>query len=220
MHGRTDGDFWSDAAAILQLGVDVNGAAVAQTLKAHDGITGTDIAGANLTLAGGRGTGAGAVSSLILSTPAVLTTGTTAQTNYARLTLTEGTATFTPRSNGQAEVIGAATELLTCASGATCDTSASLIPAGSMVIGVTVRVTTAVTGATSWSVGTAADADAWGAGKAVTLGTTNSIADFTVTAPAYYTTATKVRFTAAGSDFTAGVFRVTVHYVSLTAATS
>jgi hypothetical protein len=69
-----------EAAATLQLGVDVNGAAVAQTIKAHDGITGTDIAGANLTLAGGRGTGAGANGLVKIQTSLPGATGTTAQT--------------------------------------------------------------------------------------------------------------------------------------------
>lgn len=77
-----------DAAATLQLGADVNGSAVAQTIKAHDGITGTDIAGANLTIAGGRGTGAGAVGNVILSTSTLLGSGTTAQSLTARLTIT------------------------------------------------------------------------------------------------------------------------------------
>jgi len=70
----------NEAAAILQMGRDVNGAAVNQTFKAHDGITGTDIAGANLTLAGGRGTGIGASGNVILQTAPALATGTTAQT--------------------------------------------------------------------------------------------------------------------------------------------
>lgn len=69
-----------EAAATLQMGVDVNGAAVAQLLKAHDGITGTDIAGANFTLAGGRGTGSGAGGNRIDQTSRELATGTTAQT--------------------------------------------------------------------------------------------------------------------------------------------
>lgn len=68
-----------EAAAVMQIGQDVNGAAVAQTLKAHDGITGTDIAGANFTLAGGRGTGIGASGNLILQTSPALATGTSAQ---------------------------------------------------------------------------------------------------------------------------------------------
>jgi len=83
-----------EAAATLKMGTDVNGAPVTQTFKAHDGITGTDVVGANLILASGRGTGAGAVSSLIFQTPTVLTTGTTAQSLATRLTLTETLATF------------------------------------------------------------------------------------------------------------------------------
>jgi len=83
------------AAATLQMGTDINGAAVAQTLRACNGITGTDKAGANFTIQSGTGTGAGAVSSLIFKTPAVLGTGTTAQTATTRLTLVEGSATFT-----------------------------------------------------------------------------------------------------------------------------
>ena len=92
---------WSDlflgreAAAILQMGNDVNGAAVAQTFKAHDGITGTDVAGANLTLAGGRGTGAGAVGNLLFATSTLLGSGTTAQTLTTRVTITGTTITTT-----------------------------------------------------------------------------------------------------------------------------
>lgn len=75
----TDLRLTREAAAILQMGVDVNGAAVAQTLKAHDGITGTDIAGANFTLAAGRGTGAGTAGNLRIQTAIPVSTGTTAQ---------------------------------------------------------------------------------------------------------------------------------------------
>lgn len=74
-------------AAILQLGSDVNGAAVSQTFQAANGITGTDKTGGNFTFASGKGTGAGAVSSLIFQTPTVLTTGTTAQSLATRLTI-------------------------------------------------------------------------------------------------------------------------------------
>jgi hypothetical protein len=83
------------AAADLQFGLDVNGAAVSQTLRAPSGITGTDKTGGNFTVASGKGTGAGAVSSIIFQTPTVLTTGTTAQTLATRLTLTETLSTFT-----------------------------------------------------------------------------------------------------------------------------
>ena len=79
-----------EAAATLQMGLDVNGAPVHQAFKAHDGITGTDIAGANLTIAGGRGTGSGAPGQVILSVATELATGTTAQTLAAILTLSGG----------------------------------------------------------------------------------------------------------------------------------
>ena len=78
--GTIDTRLMRDAAATVQLGADVNGAAVAQTLKAHDGITGTDVNGANLTTAGGRGTGAGLGGNLRFQTSPSLATGTTAQT--------------------------------------------------------------------------------------------------------------------------------------------
>ena len=67
-------------AASLQMGTDVNGAAVAQIFSAHKGITGTDIAGASLTLAPGTGTGAAVSGSLILNRDLVGATGTTSQT--------------------------------------------------------------------------------------------------------------------------------------------
>src|SRR5204863_4265380 len=57
------------AAATMQLGADLNGAAIRQTLQACNGITGTDKTGGNLTIAPGKGTGAGAVRSLILQNP-------------------------------------------------------------------------------------------------------------------------------------------------------
>lgn len=69
-----------EAAATLQMGQDVNGAAVAQTLKAHDGITGTDIAGASLTAAPGKGTGGAVSGSFIAMRNLVGATGTTPQT--------------------------------------------------------------------------------------------------------------------------------------------
>ena len=67
--------------------------------------------------------------------------------------------------------------------------------------------------------GDGTDADRWGTGIAVTAGTTTTGANFTVTTPFHYAAATSVVITGAGGDFTAGVVRVTVHYVSLTAPT-
>ena len=89
------------AAATLELGEDVNGAPVQQTLKAHDGITGTDVAGANLRLQAGAGTGVGTPGNLVLMTTSRgSTSGTSAQNQRIReilfgsyTDLVDGTAT-------------------------------------------------------------------------------------------------------------------------------
>lgn len=73
-----------EAAATVQMGTDVNGAAIAQTFKTCDGITGTDIAGCNHTEAAGRGTGIGAPGDYDIQTGKDLATGTTAQTLFDR----------------------------------------------------------------------------------------------------------------------------------------
>lgn len=91
-------------AATLQMGLDVNGAAVHQTFKAHDGITGTDIAGANFTVAGGRGTGAGAGGNVLIQAAPALGTGTTAQT-LADRDLTVGKAKTLTDAGGAESVV-------------------------------------------------------------------------------------------------------------------
>lgn len=84
------------AGAVLQLGDDINGAAISQTIQAANGITGTDKTGGSLTLRSGAGTGAGAVSSYIIQTPTLGLTGTAPQTQATRLTITQTSATFVP----------------------------------------------------------------------------------------------------------------------------
>jgi hypothetical protein len=59
---------------------------VAVTINGCGGV-GTDIAGANLRIAGGKGTGAGAPGKVVLQAPAVGTTGTTLQTLVDVLTI-------------------------------------------------------------------------------------------------------------------------------------
>jgi len=73
-----------EAAGKFQLGTDLNGAAIAQTVKSCDGITGTDVAGCDHIEAGGRGTGAGAPGDYDIQTAKDLATGTTAQTLFDR----------------------------------------------------------------------------------------------------------------------------------------
>lgn len=122
-------------------------------------------------------------------------------------------------ANGQAQTLRQATALVSTPSGATV-TATDLIPAGSVVLGVTVRVTTLMTGATAFDVGDGSDADRWGDDIAVAAGTTTTNANTTITAVPIYAAATSVVLTAVTSDFTAGAVRITVHYLSLTAPTS
>ena len=99
-------------------------------------------------------------------------------------------------------------------------TATNLIPAGCFLIGVTVRVTTLITGATSFTIGDGSDADRWGTGIAVAAGTTTTIADFTAAGYGQFLTSNSVVLTAAGSNFVTGAVRVTAHYLDLTPATS
>lgn len=125
-------------------------------------------------------------------------------------------------ANGQGLGIKSATALLSAMSGATV-TSTNLIPAGSTVLGVTIRVTTLITsgdGGTTLTIGDGTDVDAWGTGIAFAANTTTTGTAFTVTTPAHYAAATSVVLTCTGGTFSAGAVRVTVHYLDYTAATS
>lgn len=88
-NATTTVDTWlyRGAQATIQMGANVNGAAIAQAFGSASGITGTDKTGANFTLFSGPGTGAGVVSSLIFQTPTVLGSGTAAQSLATRLTI-------------------------------------------------------------------------------------------------------------------------------------
>ena len=76
-----------ESAAVIQLGLDVNGDAVDQTIKSADGITGTNRNGGDLILASGNSTGNGS-SSVIFKAPVLGGGGTTARTavEIARIT--------------------------------------------------------------------------------------------------------------------------------------
>jgi hypothetical protein len=103
------GIFTSPAAGTIQLGAANAAAPVAQTLQAQGsrGGTDSDVAGANLTIASGDGTGSSTGSSIIFQTPTAGSTGTTAQTMATRLTLSSaGGVVFgtTANLNGQGMV--------------------------------------------------------------------------------------------------------------------
>jgi len=105
------------------------------------------------------------------------------------------------------------------------------IPANSLVLGVTVRVTTTITGidSTALEIGDATTAARFGSIAAFTAGTTGVGLNHLqggistdATGP-IVTSATAVRLTLSGGTdnaASAGAVRVTIHYISLTAPTS
>jgi hypothetical protein len=93
-------------------------------------------------------------------------------------------------------------------------TLTNIIPAGAVVVGVTCKVTTAITGATSFQIGTAADPDRFGAAVAIALATTSDNRNWTSGTVECFPAATSLILTANGSNFTAGAVYVSVQYLS------
>ncbi len=135
--------------------------------------------------------------------------------------ITAAGALYRKGVNAQQTKIDQATVQSGAMSGATL-TLTNLIPAGSLVFGVTVHPTTTVAsgdGGTTYSVGDGTDVDRWGA--AIAFAADVTLANITIQSPVFYTAATSVVLTCdGGKTFNAGVVRVTVHYLTLTPATS
>jgi hypothetical protein len=96
------------------------------------------------------------------------------------------------------------------------------IPAGSLVVGVTARVTQAITGVDSIDIGPyGGTVDLWGHAVGTSLGTTSNLANGTATTPLIFTALSYVTITGNGGlgHFTGGKVRLTVHYLKLTAPT-
>lgn len=121
-------------------------------------------------------------------------------------------------ANGSRAALKKATAVVTC-SGASSD-FASAFPAGTIMLGVALRVLTTVTGATTFDVGDGSDVDRYAAAVALAAGTTKDPSNGTATPIGWSTSATPVRLTANGSNFTGGTVRVVVYYLQLTAPTS
>lgn len=133
---------------------------------------------------------------------------------------TSAFTTFTDSANGSTLNIKSATVLKSALSGATV-TATALIPAGSLVLGVVARVTTLITGATTFKIGDGTTADLWGATVAVALNTVTTGTSFkAATGPVFYPAATDVVLTANGSNFTAGAVRLEVWYISQSGPTA
>ena len=112
---------------------------------------------------------------------------------------------------------------VTASSGALSGASYSFsnaLPAGAIILGVTLRVTTTITGATTFDVGDGTDVDRYGAAIALASGTTTTFASATANPLEWRSANGNVVLTANGSNFTGGVVRICVHYLSGTAPSS
>jgi hypothetical protein len=103
-------------------------------------------------------------------------------------------------------------------------TASSLIPAGSFMLGLTLRVETEfdnTSSLTTFSVGDGSDADRWGTAIARTAGTTVDLTDATASAGGWFTAANDVVLTADAGTFNVagGSCDIIIHYLDLTAAT-
>jgi hypothetical protein len=139
--------------------------------------------------------------------------GTLAQRNSTNAQTFRVYNTFTTATDYQRLAVSSATATLTAMSGASV-TATNLIPAGAVVVGVTARVSTEITGATGFQIGTATDADRWGDKTGVAVGTTTDNRDWTAGTIECFPTATNVIVTAKTSNFTAGAMTVVVHYLA------
>lgn len=92
-------------------------------------------------------------------------------------------------------------------------TDAAFIPNRAIVLGVASRTTLAVTGATSYGVGTASNSTQFGDLLGVALGSTN----IGVIGPTANYADTRVRVTANGGSFTAGTVRLVVYFLEMSA---
>ncbi len=92
--------------------------------------------------------------------------------------------------------------------------TAGLIPAGSLVFGVTVRVLETVTGVTGWSLGVAEAPERHGNGLPVAAGAAEAAARG---APLAHASAIQLLLTPEGGSFSGGRVRIAIHHLELPA---
>jgi len=93
-------------------------------------------------------------------------------------------------------------------------TTTVLIPDKAVVLGVTARVTEAIGGANSWSLGVSGDTARYGMGIGVAM---NSYVEGVTGSPLAYYGGSALVMTKQGGNFSGGVVRFAVHYYTVTA---
>jgi len=89
--------------------------------------------------------------------------------------------------------------------------SAIAIPNRSIVLGVSTRTVTTITGATSYDCGISGETTKFGGSLGVAAGSTN----IGVIGPQAFYADTPIVLTAGGGNFTAGAVRIAIHYLTL-----
>jgi hypothetical protein len=199
------------------------------------GGSGTNIAAADIIIAGGIATGNAAGGDILLQTsdagagsaiPQTLTTKATITaagdvgigvTPLEKLQVTDAIAVSSSAEGDTARLTTRTThETHTLTLGTTSDTTTISIPAGALLLGVSFNVNTAVTddaGDDTWSA-------AFITGSTATLATAaaaalNTKVD-TLIVPEVATATTQIRFTPNGGNFSAGVIEIVAYYQELT----
>jgi hypothetical protein len=112
--------------------------------------------------------------------------------------------------NGGTTGMAVAEELLDGLAGASV-ASTIVIPARAILLGVSTRTVTAITGAASYDCGTAGESNKFGGSLGIDAGSTN----LGVIGPTAFYSDTPVRLTANGGDFTGGSVRIGIHYLTI-----
>jgi hypothetical protein len=122
--------------------------------------------------------------------------------------------TYTSLTNFQRLTIKTKAVTLSALSGASVATTGGFIPDGAVLVGLTTRVSTAITGATGYDIGDGSDADRWGANVAIALNTSSDNTNWTAGTIECFTAAQEVTLTAVGSNFTGGAVVIVAHYLA------
>jgi hypothetical protein len=122
--------------------------------------------------------------------------------------------TYTSSTNFQRLTIKTKAVTLSALSGASVATTGGFIPDGAVLVGLTTRVSTAITGATGYDIGDGSAADRWGANVAIALNTSSDNTNWTTGTIQCFTAAQEVTLTAVGSNFTGGAVVIVAHYLA------
>jgi hypothetical protein len=123
-------------------------------------------------------------------------------------------ATYTSSTNYQRMTIKSVKQTLSALSGASATTTGTFIPDGAVVVGVTTRVATALTGAAGYTIGDGTDADRWGDITGTAVGTTSDNRNWTAGTIECFTAGGNITLTAKTANFTAGAIEISVFYLA------